>query len=81
MAERYQKSIAKSLIEFLATKGEQGATLSEIYVAVRADIGMKTLDSSIRSTLYKKLTGKKSAYKPAFEREIFGGETRYRLLE
>jgi len=81
MAERPQKSITQSLIEFLATKGNQGATLSEIYAAIRADIGEKILDSSIRATLYRKLKGKKNRYKPNFDRYIFKGIARYRLLE
>jgi hypothetical protein len=81
MAERPRKTITKSLIEFLAAKGKQGASLSEIYVAIWADIDTKILDSSIRSTLYKKLKGRKTAYKPIFERYTFEGKTLYRLLE
>jgi hypothetical protein len=81
MAEPPQRSILKSLIGFLATKGDQGATLSEIYVAIRADRSEKTLTSTVRSTLYKKLVGRKNISKPIFERYVFEGQTRYRLLE
>ena len=39
MAKRPEKSLADAIIAFLATTGEAGATLPDIYAAVRADLG------------------------------------------
>jgi hypothetical protein len=65
---------------FLRKKGTEGATLQEIYAAVKAELGESTLDSSIRSILYKRLVGADSKYVAAFERFVVGRETRYRLM-
>lgn len=74
-------SITEVLTAFLSTKGAAGASLAEIYAAVRRELGENVLDTSIRAILYKRLPGSKSAYKAAFNRVRDGGQTRYRLLE
>ncbi len=73
-------SATQSIKAFLAKKGSTGATLREIYGAVRADLGERVLDSSIRSILYKRLVTAKTAYRPAFERLGAGSSVRYRTV-
>ena len=80
MPQRSGKSLTDSIITFLATTGTQGAALTEIYAAVRAELGNAVLDTSIRSILYKRLRGTKSKYKQRFERSMVHGKYRYKLL-
>ena len=80
MAKRPDKSLADAIIAFLATTGEQGATLPDMYAAVRADLGPQVRDTSIRSVLYMRLHGAKSKYKPRFERSRVEGKYRYTLF-
>ncbi len=80
MAKRPEKSLADAIIAFLATTGEAGATLPDIYAAVRADLGPQVRDTSIRSVLYMRLHGAKSKYKPRFERARVAGKYRYKLF-
>lgn len=74
-----RKSVAESITGLLSARGGTGATLGEIYAAVKAEIGQGTPDASIRSVVYKRLVTAKSLYRPRFERFVSGGETRYRL--
>jgi hypothetical protein len=80
MAKRPEKSLADAIIAFLATTGEAGATLPDIYAAVRADLGPHVRDTSIRSVLYMRLHGAKSKYKARFERWQVEGKYRYKLF-
>ena|SRR2546422_11630432 len=77
MAKRPEKSLADAIIAFLATTGEAGATLPDIYAAVRADLGPQVRDTSIRSVLYMRLHGAKGKYKPRFARARVEGKYRY----
>jgi hypothetical protein len=79
MVERPSNSITDSIIAFLTKTGEQGATVSEIYAAVQADLGENTLDASVRTVLYRRLVGAKKGYRPHFERYVMNGKFRYRL--
>lgn len=75
-----QPSVTESIKAFLRGRGAAGASLEEIYSAVRADLGKGVLDSSIRSILYKRLVTAHSAYLPAFERFRVKGKNRYRII-
>ena len=80
MSKRRTNSITNSMVTFLATTGERGATLQEIYAAVNADLGKDVLHTSIRAILYRRLDGAKSKYIKRFQRSIVHGNYRYRLL-
>lgn len=82
MAARGNKpSITDIMRDFLATKGRDGATLSEIYVAIRKQLGEQVTDSSIQASLYRRLPTSISPYSPLFERIRKKEQVRYRLLQ
>ena len=76
-----EKSTAQVLTTFLEGKGREGATLQEIYFAVRSELGEDILHTTIRSDLYRRLVGAKGADREAFERFPLREETRYRILQ
>ena len=73
-------SVNEAIMNFLWTKGAEGATMADIYAAVRAAQQKTTPDTSIRSVVYKRLANSKSAYIARFRRIEVRGEIRYSLL-
>lgn len=73
-------SAYSSILRFLQKKGESGAYMSEIYKAVKKDIGESIPYSSVRSAIYHRLANSKSHYVPRFERFEVDNKTLYRLL-
>ena len=54
VVEKHKITITDSIINFLKNS-DRGATLQEIYEAVKKDRGKETLETSVRSALYKTL--------------------------
>jgi hypothetical protein len=75
------KSTNDVVMDILVKRGTSGATLSEIYSGVRARLGKRVPNTSIRGAIYRRMPGAKSHYTPRYERMIStGGEVRYRLM-
>ena len=80
MATNKRPSVAECVLEFLSLRGEQGASLGEIYDAVRGRLGENTQDTAIRTAVYTRLPGANRGYTTRIER--MGGERgRYRLVK
>lgn len=78
-SKRSTRSITERITAILSEKGRTGATVQEIYAAIRADRCGPALDSSIRAILYKRLTTAKTPYRPMYERYMDGDSVRYRM--
>jgi hypothetical protein len=73
-------SISQAITEYLAVTGTSGASIREIYTAVRDGLERNIPDSSIRAEVYRRLPGSNGAYHPRFERILVEGKVRYRLI-
>jgi hypothetical protein len=72
-------SVSQAIVQHLEEVGSSGASLTDIYGAVREKVG-EVPSASIRAALYNRLPGVKSGYRPRFERIVIEGRSRYRLL-
>lgn len=78
---RSAPNITNVIREFLAARGEDGATLREIYGQVYRELGEQVSTNSIQANLYRRLVTSKSPYIPLFERFSRKSEVRYRIAK
>lgn len=75
-----RKPTSEIIREFLERNGAEGATLREIYEAVRRTRDRSSSGDTIRGKIYRRLPTSKATYRKTLERIILRGETRDRVL-
>jgi hypothetical protein len=79
MKHRVRPSISEIITAFLSGRGAAGATLAEIYAAVKRRRTPAPSDPTMRSVVYRRLITARNPYRKTLERFTVGGQTRYRL--